>query len=696
MRSQYKVQPFDSASLSLRARVQSAESRVIVGLRKNSIERYHARKMKRKLLIVAQLLVLGGSPLWGDGAGSTSANFMKIGIGARPVAMGEAFTAVADDVNAVSWNPAGMMLSRGLGLTSTHSEWFEGIKHEFFGYSQRLGVMGAMGASVTYLTSGKFLQTLETPSGEYAGTGKEVKATDFAVSAAYAQRLGLWWGGGFFKRSLVGIKATIVGQKAVRISDYGASFDLGYIYEVVRKRFYVGGVLLNAGTRIRDSSQPLIFKLGAAYKQKKLMYDRDALILAVETDGHIDTGVKFNVGSEYKAGFTDRQYGAVRAGYRIGGDLGGLSGLTTGAGYGFGFGVVDASIDYAFVPYGVLGNTHRVSLNMRIGGRPVPPKAFLDAKPEFSPEDETLKLKLKTKGEEDITKWTVIIRACDGEEVKKFEGEGEVPSDLPWDGKDKDGKLVEGGEYCMDLEVEDEEEQKGKSKERMVLAKLKPRPTAMPTPVPTAEPEEKFKYPYAFQFSTDLLFESGRAELKPEAVQALEEALAIIRVHFPDSLFLVEGHTDNIQPRAGSRFANNEQLSLSRALAVQTMIVTRGILAPRTQILGFGSSQPVATNDTPEGRGANRRVEMIVYGEKEVHQDEFIRDMTALVRQGSYEKAADDLLRAAYVYPRDPRVYKLLGACFYSLGEEARARESFERSLQLNPGDEELRGYLEK
>ena len=269
---------------------------------------------KVNVLCVALLLLPG--IVWADGAGSTSANFVKIGIGARPVAMGETFVAVADDVNAVYWNPAGMVLQRGLGFTTTHAEWFENINHEYFGYSQKIGGFGALGASINFLGTGTFLQTLETPAGEYAGTGDEVNASDFALSAAYAQRLGLWFGGGFFRRSLIGVKATFVGQKAVEIKGYGVSFDIGYIYEAIKKRLYIGGVLLNVGTKIKDKTQPFIGKLGVSYKNHKLFYERDSLLLAMETDGHIDTGVKFNIGSEYKAGLKPRQYVALRVGYR--------------------------------------------------------------------------------------------------------------------------------------------------------------------------------------------------------------------------------------------------------------------------------------------------------------------------------------------------------------------------------------------
>ncbi len=651
--------------------------------------------MNKKLLVSVAVLLLVVAPAWssgaGTGAGTTSANFLKIGAGARPAAMGDAFTAVADDTNAVYWNPAGMMLTRGMGFTTTHSEWMEGVSHEFFGYSQKIGRVGAIGGSLIYLTTGKFRQTLETPTGEYAGEGDEISATDFAVSGAYAQRLGLWWGGPILQRSLVGIKATFVGQKAVELSGYGFSFDLGYIYEFVRDKVYFGAVLLNVGTKVQDKKQPFIFKVGASYKKKELVYGRDYLLMSVETDGHIDTGAKLNIGSEYKACWGGRQAGALRLGYRIGGDLGSLAGLTTGGGYSYGFGIMDAGVDYAFVPYGIIGNTHRVSISISVGGRLVPPKAFLNSGDEFTLEGDKLKIKLETKAEEEISKWRVTVRDGGGKWVKVFSGEGEPPGELSWDGKSDSGELVKEGDYYLTLEVEDEEEQKVKSEEKMVLAWLKARPEPTPKPTPG-----KVRYKYAFKFADDLFFNSGNAELKPGAFEALAGALATINEKYPGSYIIVEGHTDNVRLRAGGEFADNQELSSARAEAVRQFFATQGMEAGRLSVMGYGESNPIAGNETAEGRQANRRVELIVYGEKEAGVKDLLEEAAALVKQGDNRVALPRLLKAVELDPAHAKAYRMLGYCYFKLGDKVKAREAFDKSLQLNPKDKKLKRFLEK
>src|SRR6185295_13157560 len=86
-----------------------------------------------------------------NGAGSTSTNFQKIGMGARAVGMGESFLSVADDSTASFWNPAGLILAKGTQFSLTHGEWMMGVTHEFFAFSQNIDQDGAFGGSVGYL-----------------------------------------------------------------------------------------------------------------------------------------------------------------------------------------------------------------------------------------------------------------------------------------------------------------------------------------------------------------------------------------------------------------------------------------------------------------------------------------------------------------------------------------------------------------
>lgn len=109
-----------------------------------------------------------------------------------------------------------------------------------------------------------------------------------------------------------------------------------------------------------------------------------------------------------------------------------------------------------------------------------------------------------------------------------------------------------------------------------------------------------------------LLFDSGKAELKPESLPLMEK-VGIILQKYAESTIEVEGHTDNV-PISTARFANNNELSSARALSVFDYLVENTNLDPsKIKHSGRGEYIPVADNGTPEGRAKNRRVEIKIY-----------------------------------------------------------------------------------
>lgn len=109
-----------------------------------------------------------------------------------------------------------------------------------------------------------------------------------------------------------------------------------------------------------------------------------------------------------------------------------------------------------------------------------------------------------------------------------------------------------------------------------------------------------------------LLFDSGRAELKKDAEQVLTK-LGTILEYYGNGIIEIEGHTDNV-PMTSGRYADNEELSSARALAVFYFLRENTLLDPMNlKHAGMGERVPVADNSTPEGRALNRRVEIKIY-----------------------------------------------------------------------------------
>lgn len=108
---------------------------------------------------------------------------------------------------------------------------------------------------------------------------------------------------------------------------------------------------------------------------------------------------------------------------------------------------------------------------------------------------------------------------------------------------------------------------------------------------------------------SDVLFRSGSFELLPAARERLAKVSGIV-LAYPSLHLAVEGHTDSV----GSD-DYNQQLSERRAESVRDYFIQQGIPASAVEARGFGKSEPIASNDTPEGRQQNRRVELILSGD---------------------------------------------------------------------------------
>lgn len=104
----------------------------------------------------------------------------------------------------------------------------------------------------------------------------------------------------------------------------------------------------------------------------------------------------------------------------------------------------------------------------------------------------------------------------------------------------------------------------------------------------------------------DVLFDTGRAELKPGAFDTLDRLASFMREN-PERKLTIEGHTDSV----GSE-AFNLGLSQRRADAVRAALASRGVDGSRISTAGLGKARPVASNETAEGRQRNRRVEIVI------------------------------------------------------------------------------------
>ena len=278
-----------------------------------------------------------------ENAGTRAMTFLKIGVGAKAMGMGESHVAATDDLYASYWNPAGLARLQHPQLALMHNEWFAGINHEFVGFAHPFGSAGTLGASASFLSFG-----------ELQGRDREGNETtifrpyDLAVVLSYAR--------GFGDSLAFGTNAKFLREQIADETGTGIAFDLGGIYTFTEMPLSLGFNAQHVGPRVKFIEEafglPFTFRLGTAYKAWN-----EALILTMDIIRPSDNDIAIGAG----AGYTIGNVLQLRTGYKykIGGnDLGAISGLTGG----FGLTLLRFQIDYALVPFGVLGLTHRFSL----------------------------------------------------------------------------------------------------------------------------------------------------------------------------------------------------------------------------------------------------------------------------------------------------------------------------------------------
>jgi len=274
--------------------------------------------------------------------GTTGAQFLKIGIGARPIAMGGTYAGIADDINTIYWNPAGLGQISDHELLAQHIVWFQSVNYDYLAYAQPVGKIGTFGLAVNYL----YMNDIEKRTGDTENPEGTFGATDGAFTIAYGKKLGDNFSLGL---NLKYIRQTIDIEKA-----NGAAVDLAGLFKVANK-LQVGMVVQNLGPKIKFISEgdplPLNIKLGVGYKLFK-----DRLTLGLDANYPIDNKPNANLGIEYCFKFGNFSF-PLRAGYKTLNDFKTIDGLGTGLGIGW----KKFSLDFAWVPYGDLGNTFRIS-----------------------------------------------------------------------------------------------------------------------------------------------------------------------------------------------------------------------------------------------------------------------------------------------------------------------------------------------
>lgn len=279
-------------------------------------------------------------------AGATGLAFLKLGVGGRASAMGEAYVAVSDDASSVFWNPAGLSYIQRPEVAFTHTAWLQDISNDFLAFAFP-GFGGGVGVSV-YTGAVDGIERRTIPSSEPLGT---VEARDLAISLGYARELSSKFRAGFSVKYLY--------EKIYIEEASGYAFDVGVSYQPFESSLRFAGVIQNIGSMgdLRNDSikLPTAFRGGGTYSVDLHEFD-GVLVLAADAVKFVENDLRGNFGVEVNL----LRKLAFRFGYQTGG-------AETNLGGGFGLRFNRVELDYGYRPFDSdLGDTHRFSFRFEI------------------------------------------------------------------------------------------------------------------------------------------------------------------------------------------------------------------------------------------------------------------------------------------------------------------------------------------
>lgn len=325
--------------------------------------------MKNLVYIAIILLLVGNANaqlfpvLGGQRAGISTAQFLKIGVGARAAALGESFVAIANDASALYWNPAGLAQFEKNQVIFSHNVWLVDINHDFIGAVYHLDTDNSFGVSLTALTMDDMPVTTEYSP---FGTGAYFGYSDIALSLTYARKM--------TEQFSFGGTVKYIEETLDKLKMRGVMIDLGTYYRtgLGSTRFAVAvsnfgaelapdGDVVLIGNRSNSEWQsfapPTIFRIGFAFEPYE--NEEHRITTAIQLNHPNDNSENVVLGAEY--GWNKMLF--LRGGYKFNVDE---QNYSFGLGINLPISIAEFSFDYAFTNFQRLGYSHKFSIILGI------------------------------------------------------------------------------------------------------------------------------------------------------------------------------------------------------------------------------------------------------------------------------------------------------------------------------------------
>ncbi|HPG29513.1 MAG TPA: PorV/PorQ family protein [bacterium] len=307
--------------------------------------------MLKKIVLSAVCICLIFVSAVFSGNGTHSVLFLRMPTSAAVAGLNGAYTSLADDVNSLSANPAGLSYVSNKQFLFMHNNYFEDLTHNYIGYCQPVNFLkGTLGINCSLFDAGDIEKTRILTGVTYSNHG-DFDAKDMAIGLSYGKKMNENINAGI---SLKYINSKIESEKANAFA-----MDLGAILktDIAEQPVKFGAVIKNLGTKLKydkdKESLPSEYKLGAS----SLFPVNDVFSITPSIDLiYVENeDFNFNIGSE--CCLLNSLF--IRMGYDSSIDAG------NGLSYGLGFKINRITIDYAFASYDDIGDAHRISLTIK-------------------------------------------------------------------------------------------------------------------------------------------------------------------------------------------------------------------------------------------------------------------------------------------------------------------------------------------
>ncbi len=299
-------------------------------------------------------------------SGRTAFQFLKIGVGARQAALGEATIASVRDINSVFWNPAGIAGIQSREASFSYNRWFADMNYFAGAVGWRMERVGVFALSYASLKYGDIQEALVPVAGGSfdTRTGNMFTGSDLSVGLTFSHdftdQLSIGVGAKYLEEVLFIYKVNVFAF------DVGTNYNVGYNglrLAMSAQNFGPSVKWLEHSNREEGYDIPLVYRIGISMNLIRgtdafiNLGDSHALDISVEAVHTNDYGDRFHAGAEYWF----NELFALRGGYRFNYEEGNMS---------IGFGIkqkvsnLDVRLDYAYVSYENLDSPHRLTLSL--------------------------------------------------------------------------------------------------------------------------------------------------------------------------------------------------------------------------------------------------------------------------------------------------------------------------------------------